>query len=140
MGAGSVLGDDAPPAHILHPPKVPSPPPQDQAVASNGHAYKESVDWYADLAADVGVPQAPPPPSLPSVAEEEPAQTFTPVPAINIQDEAPVPTQNDPLEDVDMNTSEYKHCTLRYNTDFCTAHKVRTLYPYDGQRDEDLCA
>jgi hypothetical protein len=137
LGAGAVLGDSAPPVHIIHPPKAPSPPPQQFAPISNGHAYKESVDWYADLAADASVP---PPPTLGSVAEEEPAQTFTPVPSINVQEEVPVSTQNDPLEDVDLGICECLGNLLRDTALIDDlAHRVRTLYAYDGQREEDLC-
>lgn len=115
MGAGSVLGDSAPPAHIVNPPKAPSPPPEPAPAATNGHAYKESVDWYADLAVNAGSP--PPAPPLASVVEE----TVAPVPAITVHDE-PIATENDSMEDVDM----------------ATTHKVRSLYPYAAQRDEDL--
>ena len=105
LGAGAVLGDSAPPAHILNQENARSSSPEPAPVVTNGHAHKESVDWYADLAVDVGSPPAPPPaPMLTSVAEEE---TTAPVPAITVQDE-PIATENDPLEDVDMATSGCK--------------------------------
>jgi hypothetical protein len=118
QGAGAVLGDTAPPAHIIHPPKAPSPPPQQYspqeygnpygapaaAATSNGHAHKESTDWYADLAAETGAAQ---PPTLDSV-QEEPSQTITSVPVINVQDE-PIATEADPLGDIDMNICEFYH-------------------------------
>lgn len=108
LGAGAVLGDAAPPEHIIQPRRSsPSPPPQVEPPVSNGHAHKESVDWYADLAADAAPPPPPPPPpppALSSVTEEEPSYSYSAVPAINIQPEEPVASEPDLLEDVDMHT------------------------------------
>lgn len=101
VGAGAVLGDAAPPEHIIRAKSSPSPPPKAYITpVSNGHAHKEPVDWYSDLAADVGSPHAPL--ALSSVAEEVPAQSYSAVPSINIQHEEPVVSEPDPLEDVDM--------------------------------------
>jgi actin cytoskeleton-regulatory complex protein PAN1 len=139
-GAGAVLGDAAPPEHIIRPKSSPSPPPQPAVPhVSNGHAYKESVDWYSDLAADVGSPPAPPPPPpvLSSVAEEEPG--YSAVPSINIQHEEPAISEPDPLEDVDTQTCENWSSSAGSSSNRIPAQKVRTLYPYEGQRDEDLC-
>jgi hypothetical protein len=99
------------------------------------------VDWYSDLAADVGSPPAPPPPPPPpvllSVAEEEPS--YSAVPSINIQDEEPAISEPDLLEDVDMQTCENLSPYVGSSSNRIPAQKVRTLYPYEGQRDEDLC-
>ncbi|KIM28843.1 hypothetical protein M408DRAFT_8613 [Serendipita vermifera MAFF 305830] len=103
QGAGAVLGDAAPPEHIIQPPRSDPDP----------------VDWYEDAAAP---PAPPPPPPGPSSVAEETYQSYSAVPAINIQSEEAVPAEPDPLEDVDMQTSQ----------------RVRSLYPYEGQRDEDL--
>ncbi|KAH9842454.1 uncharacterized protein C8Q71DRAFT_732931 [Rhodofomes roseus] len=131
--AGKVLGDAEPPAHISAAPRAPSPPspPESPEAASPPSRYdpsglpepptvsarssnRESVDWYAGLAADAG--SAPPDMSrLPSMAEEE--EPATPVPAIQVD-----AAENDAMADVDKSTE----------------YRVRSLYPYEGQRPEDL--
>jgi hypothetical protein len=108
QGAGAVLGDAAPPSHINAAPRPASPPPPIQPTtppaAANGHAYKESVDWYAGLATEVS--QKAPVPTLPPLGEEP----FVTAPVINVssEDADPVPIEedHDPLEDVDLGTSE----------------------------------
>ncbi|KAG8833257.1 hypothetical protein FRC17_011032 [Serendipita sp. 399] len=120
LGAGAVIGGDAPSEPVFRPPTAPSPPPQPEPPASNGHAYNESVDWYSDLAANVGSQTtAPPVSTLDAVAEEPP--TSQTVPNIQIQEESGA-GGNDLLEDIDMDTSQ----------------KMRTLYPYQAQREEEL--
>ena len=81
------------------------------------NSNRQSVDWYAGLAADVGTPQVD---KMPSFAEEqeEPAS----VPDIQVHDTAPSGAP-DPLADIDKSTE------LR----------VRTLYPFEGDGPDDLC-
>lgn len=109
QGAGAVLGGATPPAHINTAPRPASPPAPVQSVIpagpANGHAYKESVDWYAGLAAEVGQKPAP---TLPPLGEE--LVMAAPVPVINVssEDSEPVHTEDDhdPLEDVDLAMGE----------------------------------
>lgn len=108
-GAGAVLGDAAPPVHINAAPRPASPPAPVQPIAppaTNGHTYKESVDWYAGLATEVN--QKVPAPTLPPLGEEP----FAAAPTINVSIEGadPVPIEEDhnPLEDVDLGTSEFE--------------------------------
>ncbi|QRW00930.1 actin cytoskeleton-regulatory complex protein pan1 [Ceratobasidium sp. AG-Ba] len=133
--AGAVVGDAAPPSHIntqpieresSPPPQSIAPPPAPAAVMSadayettpapNKTDYRQSVDWYSGLAAE-GIPPAPASSGagvMPSMQEEEEPHA---VPAIQVEAAA-----NDEFADVDMSVSKL----------------VRSLYPYDGQRAEDL--
>ena len=113
--SGNVLGDIAPPSHISMEPRPSSPPsptrlaqmlvPDSIATDSTDmsrHSSRQSVDWYADLAADGSAP-----PQLPTTVEEEEPQTPGPVPDIRIDASATVPVTEaakDPLEDVDQGT------------------------------------
>lgn len=106
--AGKVLGDTAPPPHINAAPRAPSPPAQEATAPARYEEHadlsdaprtsarssnRESVDWYAGLAADSG--SAPPNVSpLPSMAEEE--EPATPVPAIQVDS-----AENDAMADID---------------------------------------
>ncbi|KAL6308638.1 hypothetical protein BKA93DRAFT_822360 [Sparassis latifolia] len=123
--AGQVLGDTAPPSHISNAPRAPSPPsfiaappeltlemPQ---LTSSKSSNRESVDWYAGLAADGGAMRHEMS-RLPSMQEEdEPPAT---VPHIQVQ----AVEENDVMADVDKSIE----------------YRVRSLYPYEGQRQEDL--
>ncbi|KAI5118090.1 hypothetical protein M0805_007740 [Coniferiporia weirii] len=126
--AGQVIGDTAPPPHINAAPRPASPTlpapiidtapthtDQETDVRAN---YRQSVDWYAGLAADHSTQ-----PTLSTTIEEneEEEPTRLAVPDIHVQ-EAPTEESPDPLEDVDK-SKEYR---------------VRTLYPYEGQRPDDL--
>ncbi|TCD66409.1 hypothetical protein EIP91_001400 [Steccherinum ochraceum] len=121
--SGKVLGDTAPPPHInAAAPSAPSPPqppldlpPLAGAADSSRSSNRESVDWYAGLAADGGASQHSQE-YMPSMAEEDEEIAKAPVPAIQVEDTA------DPLEDVDQSVS----------------YRVRSLYAYEGQRPEDL--
>ncbi|KAL1691657.1 hypothetical protein GGG16DRAFT_91161 [Schizophyllum commune] len=111
--SGQVLGDTAPPPHISAAPRMPSPPPPpapEPEPMQRDNSNRQSVDWYAGLAADVGTPQVD---KMPSFAEEqeEPAS----VPDIQVHDAAPSGAP-DPLADIDKSTE------LR----------VRTLYPFEA--------
>ncbi|THH31859.1 hypothetical protein EUX98_g2302 [Antrodiella citrinella] len=121
--SGKVLGDTAPPPHIntavsadpLSPPQSLSSLPLPPLVTggdSSKSSNRDSVDWYAGLAADGGNSHE----HMPSMAEEDEEPAAAPVPHIQVEDTA------DPLDDVDK--------SIQY--------RVRSLYAYEGQRPEDL--
>ena len=89
--------------------------PTDSSVSRASN--RESVDWYAGLAADSGMsPQQPE--HLPSMAEEdEESVAAAPVPQIQVES-----TGDDAFEDVDKSVQ----------------FRVRTLYAYEAQRAEEL--
>ncbi|KAG9114454.1 hypothetical protein FRC07_007636, partial [Ceratobasidium sp. 392] len=127
--AGAVVGDAAPPEHINIKPveREPEPEPErEPEVAQNVMSptayeerpslrsdYRQSVDWYSGLAAEGISPASAGAGTMPSMREEEDEQ---PVPAIQVE------SAGDELADVDLGISKL----------------VRSLYPYEGQRAEDL--
>nr|XP_018264468.1 multidomain RhoGEF [Kwoniella dejecticola CBS 10117]OBR86626.1 multidomain RhoGEF [Kwoniella dejecticola CBS 10117] len=121
-GIGKVVGDAAPPSHINDQPRTVSPPPQAQPVEeddgfSTRNANRQSVDWYAGLAADSTHPAA-------SHAEEaslEPTREED-EPASNGYEQVKENGEGDELDDFDLTK------TLR----------VRSLYEFAGTRDVDL--
>ncbi|KAI0314387.1 hypothetical protein OF83DRAFT_1174805, partial [Amylostereum chailletii] len=120
--SGKVIGDVAPPAHINTSVRSPSPPvatPVAPPLANDDskNSNRQSVDWYAGLAADHGAVSREPS-GLASTREEdedEDTRHAGPVPSIQVE-------ESDPLEDVDK----------------ATEYRVRSLYAYEGQRAEDL--
>ncbi|KAF9806131.1 hypothetical protein IEO21_08793 [Rhodonia placenta] len=121
--SGKVVGDTAPPPHI-NPARAPSPPAPSESIpatlemptlSSQRSSNRDSVDWYAGLAADSGAVQPAQLEHLPSMQEED--EPDTPVPEIKVDT-----AENDPMSDVDK----------------LTEYHVRSLYPYEGQRAEDL--
>lgn len=102
--AGRVLGDTAPPPHISAAPRPVSPPapaapkvePAAEPEADHRAQYRQSVDWYAGLAADHG--QVSPLPA--TIEEDEEEEAPRNVPDIQVH-EAATPEVADPLEDVD---------------------------------------
>ena len=135
--AGKVLGDTAPPPHISAAPRAPSPPAPEAAAPVTQHvdspepptlgprsSNRDSVDWYAGLAADGG--SAPPDMSrLPSMVEEE--EPPASVPAIQVDS-----AESDATADVDKSigrslkptTYGCAELTLSQNTAF--APYIRT--------------
>ncbi|KAI0781525.1 hypothetical protein BD413DRAFT_505992 [Trametes elegans] len=140
--SGRVIGDDAPPPHISAAPRMPSPPapapapehhapppgpqvehapeetqPTPPPMTSVRSSNRESVDWYAGLAAEGSAVQRGPSEPLPAMVEEE-EEPPTTVPQIQVDhsDDAGA------LADVDMNTE----------------YRVRSLYAYQAQRPEEL--
>ncbi|KAI0933423.1 hypothetical protein AcV5_005570 [Taiwanofungus camphoratus] len=126
--SGKVIGDAAPPEHISIVPRAPSPSMPDEvptlatpaislelpvmsAQGSSRSSNRESVDWYAGLAADGGAMQHE---HLPPMQEEE--EPSTAVPQIQVQ------AVDGALADIDTSTE----------------YRVRSLYLYEGQRSEDL--
>ncbi|KAI0657182.1 hypothetical protein C8Q70DRAFT_1005943 [Cubamyces menziesii] len=132
--SGKVLGDTAPPPHISAAPRAPSPPapapapvehhePAEAEVAvppamgSVRSSNRESVDWYAGLAAEGSAVQRGLSEPLPATVEEE-EEPATPVPHIQVD----TTEENNALADVDMSTE----------------YRVRSLYAYQAQRPEEL--
>ncbi|KAI6142281.1 hypothetical protein EDD17DRAFT_253805 [Pisolithus thermaeus] len=131
--AGRVVGDNTVPAHINSTPRMPSPPspslppapsateasepPPVGLTPTSKHRPMESVDWFNGLAADHAGQVTPD--HLPETVEEE--EYVEDVPAIRVSEHVP---DGDPdfMADVDSSTN------LR----------VRSLYPYEAQRTEDL--
>ncbi|KAJ7621612.1 hypothetical protein DFH06DRAFT_1233083 [Mycena polygramma] len=123
--SGKVIGDTAPPAHInaaprpVSPPPAPSFVPEPPAPAAAPNNNRQSVDWYAGLAAEV----APPVERMPVMKEgdeyEEPYAPNAPVPDINVVEPA---VESDLMADIDKSTE------LR----------VRSLYAYPGDGPEDI--
>ena len=125
--SGKVLGDNAPPAHIntaARPPSPPSvsasgfdddyvlPPTQQPIVAPtmSSASNRQSVDWYAGLAADASPPVVDRMPSMREEYEEPyspppppPAAAPAPIPDIHVDDE-PV---SDLMADIDKSTGEF---------------------------------
>lgn len=130
--SGKVIGDVAPPSHINATPRPVSPPaaivqptfvppsPQEPVAeapqmikrSTSGHGQKESVDWYTGLAADHGTVH-----HLPATIEEEEEEEVSAVPEIQVSD-----ATADMMDDIDKSTE----------------FRVRSLYPYEGQRTDDL--
>jgi hypothetical protein len=101
--SGKVIGDSTPPPHITSTPPTYEPDtsflPRTSEDNSNPHlSHRQSIDWYAGLAADHGAPRDKEL-SLPATVEEDELEP-TPVSVPNIQIETIV-DNNDPLEDVD---------------------------------------
>ena len=106
--SGKVIGDaSAPEQHYVPPPREPSPPPpaavappvlMTPAMAPNAstNSNRESVGWFADLAANQAVHE--PMPSMAEEAEDEHAA----VPHIQVD----TPQENDPMADVDFSTGK----------------------------------
>ncbi|KAH9890504.1 hypothetical protein C8Q73DRAFT_651881 [Cubamyces lactineus] len=132
--SGKVLGDTAPPPHISAAPRLPSPPPPaaapvehhtpaeaevavPPAMDSVRSSNRESVDWYAGLAAEGSAVQRGFSEPLPATVEEE-EEPATPVPQIQVD----TTEESDALADVDMSTE----------------YRVRSLYAYQAQRPEEL--
>ncbi|ELU37390.1 protein binding protein [Rhizoctonia solani AG-1 IA] len=129
--AGAVVGDSAPPSHIntQAAQREPSPPPAPAPdVTSPGSYddtpqrpkadYRQSVDWYAGLAAE-GLPAGAAVPQMPSMREEDEHEDAS-VPAIQVQAAVADDTMSEKTDQIG------------------TAHVVRSLYAYEGQRAEDL--
>ncbi|KAI0668336.1 hypothetical protein C8Q78DRAFT_1173775 [Trametes maxima] len=129
--SGKVIGDVAPPPHISVVPREPSPapapieyhtpaepevvapPPMESVRSSN----RESVDWYAGLAAEGSALQRNASESIPATVEEE-EEPPTAVPQIQVNNAE----GHSALADVDMGTE----------------HRVRSLFSYQARRPEEL--
>ncbi|WWC87443.1 uncharacterized protein L201_002332 [Kwoniella dendrophila CBS 6074] len=125
-GAGKVVGGDAaPPAHINSQPRAISPPQHDnddeEDDFSRRSANRQSVDWYAGLAADSTHPAA-------SHAEES---TLEPT-----REEDEEPSHNG-YEQVKDNGNAVSSDDLE-DFDFTKTLRVRSLFEFAGTRDVDL--
>jgi len=141
--SGRVIGD---PPHVGATTFI--PPAETSQPENNVNLSRQSVDWYIGLAADQGTHPSQEP-SLPSMGEEDGEQAHNevnghaaPMPDIRVAHAEEV--EPNPLEDIDRSTgmSLWLPLLLAFVlTLFGIAeYRVRTLYPYDGQRAEDLCA
>lgn len=155
---GQVIGDTAPPDHISIAPRSASPPsyvPPAPAAPEAGYEaqearanHRQSVDWYAGLAAEQGaMPAMPPRVETIEEAPEERETAFeevrapAAVPEIQVL-EAPQDDSSDALADIDrskgmFNSLRLSRCSLSHY--FFLEYRVRSLYAYEGQRPEDLC-
>ncbi|GAA5869921.1 hypothetical protein JCM8547_008105 [Rhodosporidiobolus lusitaniae] len=123
-GAGAVIGDASPPVQkYVPPPSPPSPPaPELQSVPVAEESYS------APPPAPPAPPPPPPPPApsapaAPASAVAEPEPEYQPIEEPQDEPETlPAIVTEDPLEAVDLSK------TIR----------VRALYSYEAQRDEDL--
>ena len=152
--SGRVVGNASPPTHINATFNPPSPPPtldprpehsfpdsfDPPSMLSDDtkSSHRMSVDWYAGLAADHGASHTP---ALLSMNEEEEDVVpviSTPQPVFNIQgtDEHEVV---DTFNDVDRSIGEVFSTVLMDQHLRSLEYRVRTLFPYEGQRIEDLC-
>lgn len=112
--SGKVLGDTAPPEHILNAPRPPSPPEEAPAPAVRELPYmdqsrsnRESVGWFAGLAADEPAVQHV---HLATMEEEDEPEPIAAVPEIQVDHtrDAPEPAQDaDPMQDIDISTGTY---------------------------------
>ncbi|KAG9035365.1 hypothetical protein FRB95_011385 [Tulasnella sp. JGI-2019a] len=119
--SGRVIGDAAPPPHISDAPRAMSPP-QEARPPPPKIENRQSVDWYAGLAADAGLNKpaaegAGFAQALSSHAEAD--EDDQQVPSIQVEDTG---KGNDDLADFDMSIE----------------YRARTLYPYEAQRDEEI--
>ncbi|WWC98979.1 hypothetical protein V866_005873 [Kwoniella sp. B9012] len=126
-GIGKVIGDSAPPSHINEQPRAVSPPPASHPQEQHGeddfqssrNANRQSVDWYAGLAADSTHPAAQhaEESTLASTKEEE-----EPISNGGYEQVKETGGEADDLDEFDLSK------TLR----------VRSLYEFAGTRDVDL--
>lgn len=140
--SGRVLGDVASHPNVSATPSV--PPAETSHHENNIHQSRRSVDWYMGLAADQGT-RASQEPSFPPMGEEDDEHRkemnghVEPVPVIQVAHAEEVLL--DPFKDIDRSTGMLLWLSaLLALTVGITEYRVRTLYPYDGQRAEDLCA
>ncbi|EKM56122.1 uncharacterized protein PHACADRAFT_209619 [Phanerochaete carnosa HHB-10118-sp] len=130
--SGKVIGDAAPPPHVNAAPRAPSPPAMSlpgmtPAMEQTGssRSNRESVGWFAGLAAEQAGESTPMHERLESMAEEDEHEQPAAVPHIQVQTSEPAQQhaqENDLMQDIDMSTE----------------FSVRSLYAYEGQRAEDL--
>ncbi|KAF9650631.1 hypothetical protein BDM02DRAFT_1351141 [Thelephora ganbajun] len=139
--SGKVIGDTAPPVHInaaFSPPPPPPAPtsaldprpehsfqdsfnPPSMLSEDTKNSHRLSVDWYAGLAADHGASRVPTLSSMKEEEEDVTPPTATPQPVFNVQD-----------------ADEYESADFMDDVDRSVEYRVRTLFPYEGQRPEDL--
>ncbi|KAG9017136.1 hypothetical protein FRB90_001611 [Tulasnella sp. 427] len=126
--SGRVIGDAAPPTHISDSPHPASPDHADSPEAafpsqplgsqtSTKSDNRQSVDWFAGLAADGGIVSKPS--QSIQVMESHAEESEDSVPHITVHDHD---NASDDLADVDT-TKE---------------HRTRTLYAYEAQRAEEI--
>lgn len=143
--SGRVIGDNGPSSHIGASPTILPAAETSHSEKKSVDPSRQSVDWYMGLAADQGthVSQEP---SLFPMSEEDEEQAreevnghAVPVPDIRVAHAEGV--ESDPLADIDRGTgmSLGRPPLLTLTLFVIAEYRVRTLYPYDGLRVEDLC-
>ncbi len=146
--SGKIIGDTAPPEHINAAPRAPSPPspiappaltsPEMPSMAptNSSTSNRESVGWFADLAANQGTSQHE---QLSSMAEEEEDETPVSVPQIQVESAE----GNDLMQDVDKSLGECHRCWCKFFPckliSLSLEFHVRSIFAYEGQRTEDIC-
>ena len=126
----------APPTSAPAPAPAPAPEPaaEPMGLPMLSRSNRESVDWYAGLAADGGAVQRVPSETLPSMAEEA-EDVPDVVPQIQVEG-----SDESAMADVDMGTG--MSCTAlsgqRSALIHCAEYRVRSLYAYEAQRPEEL--
>lgn len=117
--SGKVLGDTSPPPHIAAAPRAPSPPaalsPPAPAMSlpevtpameqtGSSRSNRESVGWFAGLAADQAGESTPMHERLESMAEEDEYEQPAAIPQIQVQPEHA--QDNDLMQDIDLSTGK----------------------------------
>ncbi|PFH53549.1 hypothetical protein AMATHDRAFT_73354 [Amanita thiersii Skay4041] len=126
--SGRVLGDIVPPPHIVAASPVLAPEvdrlPEPVSMSADPKLNnRQSVDWFANRAVDAGLPVVPPSIELlPPMAEEEERDERPSVPFIRVEEVAPLEASNDLMADIDRTIE----------------HRVRSLYPFEGDGPDDL--
>lgn len=153
-GAGKVIGDASAPVQTYAPPPSPPAPPAEEPSANADESFaaknpnRESVDWANSLAADqMNGHKASVVPDEPSVVEEAESEDDEPEdvdgPSL-LKREAP---QVDATSGFNGHTTRTDSAaaiagdaigTANEDFDLSVTFRVRTLYPYSGQREEDL--
>lgn len=154
--SGKVIGDAAPPVQKYVPPPSPPPAPASDATSAaddsfaSGNPNRQSVDWANSLAADQmngGGARATFVPDEPSLREEEESDDDQAGPESFdahslVHRSAPGLDTSTPLGSSTLDTPAALDGDAAADAleDFDTSRtiRVRTLYPYAGQRDEDL--
>ncbi|OXH48550.1 hypothetical protein J004_04452, partial [Cryptococcus neoformans] len=138
-GVGKVIGDAAPPSHIQETPRehappspeaapapveerAPSPAPPSEDSFVSGNPNRQSIDWYAGLAADASHPAA----SVGETSMLEPPQ------------EEEEEKEQDGYEQIEKPHVQIEGEDDLEEFDFATTIRVRALYEFVGTRDVDL--
>jgi len=102
--SGKVIGEAAPPAHISETPRDYAPEPKDEEESfTSRNENRQSVDWYAGLAADQTHPAQAQMETLSlETTREEPEPAST-----EAQPEQQGGTEEDELADFDLTQSKY---------------------------------
>ena len=142
--SGRVLGDPAPPLHInasissvpssSSTQDLPKPIPMESPNSNN----RQSVDWFANRAADAGLSNSWVD-VLPSTREEE-QEEKPPIPVIQVEQIDIQNDANDLLSDIDKSTGQNLPVDLYRVLTWCRlVFRARTLYSFTGDGSDELC-